>query len=165
MGDHNSLQEEIGMPKTDRASRRTKGKSKDSKANTVQPPDEEQVDDLKTVVTDVVEDTRNAPVEVITEDPVGEAAPSQTGPAATESGGSDPGETSKAGDNGKERGPILGGKRRRVKIKDRNSGTIYDSKSKAGKALASEFGLDPNDNFVWYRIVKLSPDRFEEIGG
>ena len=80
-------------------------------------------------------------------------------------GGTDPGETSKAGDTGKERGPILGGKRRAVKVKDKNSGTIYDSKSKAGKALASEFGLDPNDNFVWYRIVKLSPDRFEEAGG
>ena len=58
---------------------------------------------------------------------------------------------------------ILGGKRQAVKVKDRNSGTIYDSKSKAGKALAAEFGLDPNDSFVWYRIVKLSPDRFEEL--
>lgn len=61
-------------------------------------------------------------------------------------GGTDPGETSKAEDNDKERGPILGGKRRRIKV-------------------AAEFGLDPNDNFVWYRIVKLSPDRFEEIVG
>ncbi len=66
---------------------------------------------------------------------------------------------------GLELKPILGGKRRAVRVKDRNSGTIYDSKSKAGKALASEFGLDPNDSFVWYRILKLSPDRFEEIGG
>ena len=31
--------------------------------------------------------------------------------------------------------------------------------------MAEEFGLDPNDNFVWYRIVKISPERFEEIAG
>ena len=66
---------------------------------------------------------------------------------------------------GTERKTILGGKRRAVRVKDRNSGTTYDSKSKAGKALAAEFGLDPNDNFVWYRIVKISPDRFEEFAG
>ena len=64
---------------------------------------------------------------------------------------------------GTERKIILGGKRRTVRLKDKNTGTIYDSKSKAGKALAEEFGLDPGDSFVWYRIVKLSPERFEEI--
>ena len=42
--------------------------------------------------------------------------------------------------------------------------TVYDSKSKAEKARASEFDLDPNDNFAWYRIVKLSSYRFEQIG-
>lgn len=153
------------MPKTVKTSGRTKRKSKVSKKHAVQPPDEEQVDEPETVVTDTVEDTREARVEVVSEDPAEDKAPRQTGRAVTESGGSAPSETSKAGDNGKERGPILGGKRRRVKVKDRNSGTIYDSKSKAGKALAPEFGLDPNDSFVWYRIVKLSPDRFEEVRG
>ena len=152
------------MPKTDKASGKVKGNSKGLKNHVVQLPDETRGDDPKGVAA-ALEDARDAPVEVISEDPVGEAAPSQTGPATTESGGSAPSETSKAGDNGKERGPILGGKRRAVKVKDTNSGTVYDSKSKAGKALASEFGLDPQDSFVWYRIVKLSPDRFEEING
>ena len=146
------------MPKTDRASGKTKGKSKSSKATTVQPPDERQVDDPTTAATDAVGDTRE---EVVSEDQPAEKALNKTGPVATESGAGE-GATSKATDSGKERGPILGGKRRAVKVKDKNSGTLYDSKSKAGKALAAEFGLDPNDGFVWYRIVKLSPDRFEE---
>ena len=36
----------------------------------------------------------------------------------------------------------------------------YGSKSKAGKALAKEYGMDPEDNFVWYKIVKKAPERF-----
>ena len=153
------------MPKTDKTSVRTKGKSKASKKHVVQLPDETQVDDPKGVAAAVIEGTGEAPVEVVSEDPAEGKAPSQTGIAVTETGGSAPSETSKAGENGAERVPILGGKRRAVKVKDKNSRTLYDSKSKAGKALAEEFGLDPNDSFVWYRIVKLSPDRFEEIGG
>ena len=57
---------------------------------------------------------------------------------------------------------ILGGKRKAVAIADLKTGELYLSKSKAGKALAEEFGLDPNDSFVWYKIVKKAPDRFEE---
>lgn len=129
---------------------------------TVQPPDERQVDDPTTAATDAVGDTRE---EVVSEDQPAEKALSKTAPAATESGAGEGAKTSQAGDNGTERKPILGGKRRAVKVKDRDSGTTYDSKSKAGKALASEFGLDPNDSFVWYRIVQLSPDRFEELAG
>ena len=58
---------------------------------------------------------------------------------------------------------ILGGKRRAVKVKDTQTEFVYDSKSKAGKALAEEFGLDPKDNFVWYKILKAAPDRFKEV--
>jgi len=57
---------------------------------------------------------------------------------------------------------ILGGKRKAVAIADLKAGELYPSKSKAGKALAAEFGLDPNDSFVWYKIVKKAPERFEE---
>ena len=153
------------MPKTDKGSAKAKGNSKGSKKHVVQLPDETQVDDPKGIAADAIEGTGEAPVEVVTEDQAAEKASSRTGPVATESGASDPVEASNVGDDGAERKAILGGKRRPVKVKDRNSGTVYDSKSKAGKALASEFGLDPNDSFVWYRIVKLSPDRFQQIGG
>ncbi len=57
---------------------------------------------------------------------------------------------------------ILGGKRKAVAIADLKTGEVYPSKSKAGKALAAEFGLDPNDSFVWYKIVKKAPERYEE---
>jgi hypothetical protein len=51
---------------------------------------------------------------------------------------------------GTERKAILGGKRRPVRVKDRDSGTLYDSKLKEGKVPAAEFGLDPNE--ALYRI-------------
>ena len=53
------------------------------------------------------------------------------------------------------------GKRKAVKIVDKQTGVVYDSKSKAGKALAEEFGLDPGNSFVWYQVVKAAPDRFD----
>ena len=162
---NNTLSGGMFMPKSEKATGKTKGKSKARIANVVQPPDEEQVDDPNTAATGEVECNEKAQVRVVTEDPAEDGALSQTGAATTESGASDPGEASVAENNAAERRPILGGKRRAVKVKDKDSGTMYDSKSKAGKALAGEFGLDPNDNFVWYRIVKLSLDRFEEIAG
>ena len=142
------------MPKTDKASEKLKRNSKASQEDAAQLPDETGVDDPKGAAVDELKDTRDAPVEVVSADSAEGKTATQAGPAATE-----------PVDNDAESNPILGGKRRAVKVKDKNSGTTYDSKSKAGKALASEFGLDPNDNFVWYRIVKLSPDRFEEAGG
>ena len=131
----------------------------------MQPPDEDQGDDPTTVTTAAVENTGEAPLEAVSGDSAGETALSKTGLAVAESGAAEGAKTPKESDSGVESRPILGGKRRAVSVKDRNSGTIYDSKSKAGKALASEFGLDPNDSFVWYRIVKLSPERFEQIAG
>jgi hypothetical protein len=49
---------------------------------------------------------------------------------------------------------ILGGKRKAVAVADLKTGEMYPSKSKAGKALAAEFGFDSDDSFVWYQIVK-----------
>ncbi len=57
----------------------------------------------------------------------------------------------------------FGGRQGTVKVKDKQTGEFYGSKSKAGKAVAAEFGLDPDNNFVWYQIVKQAPERFEEI--
>jgi hypothetical protein len=42
----------------------------------------------------------------------------------------------------------------RIPVKDTFTGKVYRSKYQAGKALASEFGLDPTDRFVWYKIIK-----------
>lgn len=30
------------------------------------------------------------------------------------------------------------------------------------EALAKEFGLDPDDSFVWYKVIKKAPERFVE---
>ena len=57
----------------------------------------------------------------------------------------------------------FGGKRKAVKVKDTTTGVVYTSKSKAGKAVAAELGLDPENAFVWYLVVKQAPGRFEEI--
>jgi hypothetical protein len=58
---------------------------------------------------------------------------------------------------------ILGGKRKAVAVADLKTGEVYPSKSKPGKALAAEFGLDPSDSFVWYKVVKKAPERFDEM--
>ena len=59
--------------------------------------------------------------------------------------------------------PRFGGRRKAVKVKDTHTGKVYDSKSKAGKAVAAEYGLDPEDSLVWYKVVKKAPERFVEI--
>jgi len=49
-------------------------------------------------------------------------------------------------------------------VKDTQTGWIYPSKYQAGKALAKRFGLDPKDNFVWYKILKQArPGRFINV--
>ena len=57
----------------------------------------------------------------------------------------------------------FGGRRKAVKVKDTATGVVYASKSKAGKAVAAELGLDPDNAFVWYQVVKQAPGRFEEV--
>ena len=47
-----------------------------------------------------------------------------------------------------------------LRTKDTKTGQEYASKSKAGKAVAAEYGLDPNDSFVWYQVVRADPGRF-----
>jgi len=55
---------------------------------------------------------------------------------------------------------LFGGKTERNPVKDTKTGKIYISKSGVGKALAAEFGLDPADKFVWYKIRSQAPERF-----
>ncbi len=42
------------------------------------------------------------------------------------------------------------------------AGKVYLSKSATAKAVVHAFGLDPEDNFVWYKIIKKAPERFAE---
>jgi len=48
-------------------------------------------------------------------------------------------------------------------VRDKTTGVTYKSEYAAGKALASEFGFDPADRFVWFKILKGSPERFEHV--
>ena len=54
----------------------------------------------------------------------------------------------------------FGGKRGAVPTKDTVTNMMYESKSALGKALAAENGMDPNDHYVWYELVKKFPGRF-----
>jgi hypothetical protein len=63
----------------------------------------------------------------------------------------------------------LGAEHGRKAVKDTTTGNIYPSKFAAGKAIASSEDLkdakgeiSPLDNFAYYRITKLFPDRLVE---
>lgn len=45
-------------------------------------------------------------------------------------------------------------------VKDTKTGKVYPSKSKAGMAVAAEYGLDPTETFIWYEVIKKDPKRF-----
>ncbi len=66
----------------------------------------------------------------------------------------------------KERAVTEGKRRgRRVAqpVKDTNTGIVYQSKAKAGMAVAAEYGLDSKNHFVWYEVIKQSPKRFVKV--
>lgn len=44
---------------------------------------------------------------------------------------------------------------------DTKTGTEYPSEYAAGKAVASEYAIDPADHFAWFKILKLEPGRFK----
>jgi len=54
----------------------------------------------------------------------------------------------------------FGGNRGASPTKDVKTGLLYESKSACAKAVAVEFGLDPEDHFAWYQLIKQAPDRF-----
>jgi hypothetical protein len=45
-------------------------------------------------------------------------------------------------------------------VKDKKTGIEYKSKSAAGMAVAAEYGLNANDTYVWYEVIKKDPNRF-----
>jgi len=46
-------------------------------------------------------------------------------------------------------------------VRDKVTNLIYGSKAKAGMAVASEYGLDPENSWVWYEVIRKDPARFE----
>lgn len=53
--------------------------------------------------------------------------------------------------------------RGRIRILDTVSGIVYNSREEAGRAVAREFGLEPDDPLVYYSVIKENPSRFKEI--
>lgn len=47
--------------------------------------------------------------------------------------------------------------------RDSRTGQTYPSRNQAGKAVAPELGLDPNDQYVWYAVCRRSPQRFQDV--
>ena len=56
--------------------------------------------------------------------------------------------------------PKFGGTRQATPTKDTKTGNLFESKSACAKAVAEEFGLDPDNHFAWYELIKVAPDRF-----
>lgn len=65
---------------------------------------------------------------------------------------------SKAKSASKARGRIGG-----QKVLDTKTNKVYSSLSKAGKELAIEIKGDPTDRFIFYKIEKAFPGRFERV--
>jgi len=55
-----------------------------------------------------------------------------------------------------------GGHKESKPVRDTKTGIVYRTESSAGKAVASEYGL-AIDNFVWYKVIKADPTRFEHV--
>jgi hypothetical protein len=49
------------------------------------------------------------------------------------------------------------------KVLDTKTNKVYSSLSKAGKELAIEIKGDPTDRFIFYKIEKAFPGRFERV--
>ncbi len=59
-------------------------------------------------------------------------------------------------------GGKFGGKRTRSPQYDTKTGIVYKSKAKAGMRVAAEYGLDSNNSFAWYGVIKAAPFRFRD---
>jgi hypothetical protein len=46
---------------------------------------------------------------------------------------------------------------------DTKTNITYKSESAAAKAVAAEYGLDPENSYVWFQIVKVDPGRFRPV--
>jgi hypothetical protein len=57
-------------------------------------------------------------------------------------------------------GTTKGGRKAGVPQYDTKTGKLYRSRAAVGKAWAREYGLNPDDHFVWYQIIHVDPMRF-----
>lgn len=55
------------------------------------------------------------------------------------------------------------GRQKAQPVKDTKTGVAYQSKAKAGMAVAAEYGLDPMNHFAWYEVIKKDPKRFVRV--
>ena len=62
--------------------------------------------------------------------------------------------------NGKGNGKVKGGVNRQPKrVVDTHTGVVYPALNQAASAVAAEYGLDPDNRWVWYSL----PDRGERF--
>ena len=64
---------------------------------------------------------------------------------------------------GNNKRTLFGGKRTKTRVRDKETGIIYNSKSEVGRKMAELVNGDPEDTFVWYKILQKHPGRFEEV--
>ena len=57
----------------------------------------------------------------------------------------------------------LGSNHAAKRVLDKKTGITYDALSKAGAALAEEFGVEKS-NFAWYAVYAKDAERFEILG-
>jgi len=57
----------------------------------------------------------------------------------------------------------LRGRQKAQPVLDSKTGIRYKSKSAAGMAVAGDYGLDPNNTFIWYEVIKRDPSRFKVL--
>ncbi len=46
---------------------------------------------------------------------------------------------------------------------DSVTGKIYAARNKTYQALASSLGLSPNDQYGWYKLCRMFPERFIDV--
>jgi hypothetical protein len=47
--------------------------------------------------------------------------------------------------------------------RDSVTGTVYSSRNKTYQALALGFGLDPRNQYGWYKLCRMFPGRFVDV--
>ena len=50
-----------------------------------------------------------------------------------------------------------------IQVRDTKTGIVYQSKYAAGRAVAAEYGIDPESEFIYYRINGADKERFVAV--
>jgi AbrB family looped-hinge helix DNA binding protein len=54
-------------------------------------------------------------------------------------------------------------RKRSSPTRDSETGRVYPSRNQTYRAMASELGLDPDDQYGWYALCRLFPGRFVDV--